>query len=188
MHAYIQWLITVALLVTAPAMAEQADIRKALSRPGHALLIRHADAPGTGDPVDFTLGDCSTQRNLGPAGRAQARRLGDLLRGYGIANRSVYSSRWCRCRETAELLDIGPVEPHDGLNSFFGEHYSEAEIMPLLREFLRDRPLDPPPVLVTHQVNITALTGVYPREGEMIVIAVDETGGVDVIGRIAAPE
>jgi hypothetical protein len=76
------------------------------------------------------------------------------------------------------------VEPLDGLNSFFGDTYGKGEIMPRLHAFLREDALDPPPVLVTHQVNITALTGVFPREGELVVIAVDDDGGVEVIGRI----
>lgn len=165
------------------AGASESDAWRAASQPGHAILMRHANAPGGGDPADFRLGDCSTQRNLDEAGREQARRLGERLRARGVRERSVYTSRWCRCRDTAELLDVGPVRPLDGLNSFFGPQYTREEIMPQLRAFLREQPLDPPPVLVTHQVNITALTGVFPAEGEMVVIAVDD-GEVEVIGRI----
>ena len=164
--------------------ANAADAWDAVSRPGHAVLMPHTNAPGTGDPADFTLGDCSTQRNLDQAGREQARRVGALLREHGVDERPVYTSRWCRCSETAELLDVGPVEPLDGLNSFFGDAYSEEEIMPRLRAFLRTDALDPAPVLVTHQVNITSLTGVFPREGELVVIAVKDDGNVDVVGRI----
>jgi len=164
--------------------ANAADAWAAVSRPGHAVLMRHTNAPGTGDPADFTLGDCSTQRNLDQAGREQARRVGALLREHGVDERPVYTSRWCRCSETAELLDVGPVEPLDGLNSFFGDAYSEEEIMTRLRAFLRTDALDPAPVLVTHQVNITSLTGVFPREGELVVIAVKDDGNVDVVGRI----
>lgn len=176
-------------LLQLPAVAdERAAVWDAVFRPGHAILMRHANAPGTGDPADFTLGDCATQRNLDERGRQQARRVGELLRARGIDARPVYTSRWCRCRETAELLDIGPVEPLDGLNSFFGDAYDEQEIMPRLYAFLREDELDPPPVLVTHQVNITALTGVFPREGELVVIAVNGDGDVDVIGRIRADD
>lgn len=172
------------LLALPTAAADQATAWHAMSRPGHAVLMRHANAPGTGDPVDFTFGDCSTQRNLNNAGREQARRVGAWLREHGIDDRRVYTSRWCRCSETAALLDIGPVEPLDGLNSFFGDAYAEQEVMRRLRAFLREDQLDPPPVLVTHQVNITALTGVFPREGELVVIAVDDDGGVDVVERV----
>lgn len=173
-----------ALLALPPVAADEAATWDAMSRPGHAVLMRHANAPGTGDPAHFTLGDCSTQRNLDEIGRDQARRVGARLRERGVDGRTVYTSRWCRSSETAELLDIGPVEPLDGLNSFFGDEFSEGEIMPQLRAFLREAPLDPPPVLVTHQVNITSLTGVFPREGELVVVAVADDGSVDVIGRV----
>lgn len=178
--------LLIALLYPAASVlaAEEEGLWSALQTPGHALLLRHANAPGTGDPADFALGDCSTQRNLDEEGRRQARRLGARLRERGVQDRTVYTSRWCRCSETAELLDAGPVEPLTGLNSFFGEAFSRDEIMPQLREFLRTNALDPPPVLVTHQVNITSLTGVFPREGEMVVIEVDGDGSVDVVGRI----
>ncbi|WP_070988159.1 histidine phosphatase family protein [Halofilum ochraceum] len=173
-------------LLSVPATADPSSAWEAMSQPGHAILMRHANAPGTGDPADFTLGDCSTQRNLDQTGREQARQTGARLRERGIDGRTVYTSRWCRCTETAELLDIGPVEPLDGLNSFFGDAYTRAEIMPRLRAFLREAALDPPPVLVTHQVNITALTGVFPREGELVVVAVEDDADVRVVGRIPA--
>jgi phosphohistidine phosphatase SixA len=184
----ILWLVLVLALVVPSAAAHAADdIERAwaaLSAPGHALVMRHARAPGTGDPSGFTLGNCSTQRTLDDAGRAQARRIGERLRAHGIDERPVLTSRWCRCRETARLLDVGPVAPLDGLNSFYGDAYKEADVMPMLRAFLRLRPLDPPPVLVTHQVVITALTGEFASEGEMFVVRVADDGSVTVVGRI----
>lgn len=175
---------TLLLLGLAPVAADKTAAWQALSQPGHALLMRHANAPGTGDPADFTLGDCSTQRNLDQRGREQARQLGARLRENGVVDRQVFTSRWCRGRETAELLDVGPVEPLTGLNSFFGDRFTEDEIMPQLRAFLRDNALDPPPVLVTHQVNISALADVFAREGEIMVISVADDGSVEVVGRI----
>ena len=185
MRAVARMVLLVLVAAMVPAQADEAAAWRALSEPGHALLMRHADAPGTGDPDNFALGDCATQRNLGAEGRRQARRIGELLRAHGVVDRPVYTSHWCRCRETAALLDIGPVEPFVGLDSFFGNVHAEDEVMPRLRAFLRERPLDPPPVLVTHQVNITALTGVFPAEGEMVVIAVRDDGTVRVVGRLA---
>ena len=73
-----------------------------------------------GDPEKFALGDCSTQRNLSAAGRAQARAIGGQLKAHGIGQAWVFSSQWCRCLETAELLGLGPVEERAELNSFFG--------------------------------------------------------------------
>lgn len=172
-----------ACLALAAAPAAAASPWDALGRPGTHAIMRHALAPGTGDPPAFRIGDCATQRNLDARGRAQARAIGAAIREAGVSFDRVLTSQWCRCRDTAELLDVGPVRPLDGLNSFFGPQYTREEIMPQLRAFLREQPLDPPPVLVTHQVNITALTGVFPAEGEMVVIAVDD-GEVEVIGRI----
>lgn len=85
----------------------------------HILMIRHALAPGTGDPANFKIGDCSTQRNLDVRGREQARDIGNWLRSNGITSARMYSSQWCRCLETAGLIDLGPVEELPALNSFF---------------------------------------------------------------------
>lgn len=83
---------------------------------GRMLLLRHAHAPGFGDPTQFALGDCATQRNLDAAGRDQARHLGQSLRAAGVTGARTYSSQWCRALETARLLDLGPVEPLPALN------------------------------------------------------------------------
>ena len=99
--------------------AEQGDLAAQIAKPGHIVMMRHALAPGTGDPSNFALGDCATQRNLSEAGRRQARRTGQFLREAGVRAARVLSSQWCRCLETARLLDLGPVEPLPALNSFF---------------------------------------------------------------------
>ena len=90
-----------------------------LAKPGRVLMLRHANAPGIGDPPNFKLEDCSTQRNLDAAGRAQAQALGRRLAQAGVREARVYSSQWCRCLETARLLNLGPVTPQPALNSFF---------------------------------------------------------------------
>jgi hypothetical protein len=107
------------LFPAAAAGADNDDSVQLPGVPGQVLLIRHAEAPGTGDPEDFRLGECSTQRNLSKAGSDQARAVGDWLRDRGVERARVYSSQWCRCLETAELLDLGPVAELPGLNSFF---------------------------------------------------------------------
>ena len=101
------------------AVAEEAALWKALASKGHVALLRHAIAPGTGDPPDFAVGDCSTQRNLSQEGRAQAERIGDRFRDNGIEAARVVSSQWCRCLDTAELLGLGAVEELPPLNSFY---------------------------------------------------------------------
>ncbi|MFC3226363.1 histidine phosphatase family protein [Marinibaculum pumilum] len=163
------------------------DLWVALAQGRAAVVMRHALAPGTGDPAAFDPADCATQRNLDAAGRAQARAIGDAFRAAGIDQARVHSSVWCRCRETAELLDLGPVEVLPALNSFFRDRGRADEQTAALREFLAAREGDGPVVLVTHQVNITALTGVYPSSGELIFVTRDSAAGT--VGRAlpAAP-
>lgn len=155
----------------------------ALQRPGVVVLLRHARAPGTGDPSEFRLGDCATQRNLDAAGREQARRIGDTLRARDFAPDEILTSRWCRCRDTADLLDLGPVEPFPPLDSFFRDRSTaEAQTRAVLAH-LAARPEGTESLLVTHQVNITALTGIYPSSGEAIIAELDETGELTVLAR-----
>lgn len=155
----------------------------ALTQPGAIAVMRHALAPGTGDPAEFTLGDCSTQRNLDARGRAQAETIGDALRARGVSFDRVLTSQWCRCRETAELVAMGEVDAFPALNSFFAQR---AQREPQTRDtlaYLRALPEGESVLLVTHQVNITALTGVYPSSGEIVVGRIG-TGGFDVAGTI----
>jgi phosphohistidine phosphatase SixA len=152
-------------------------------RQGGVAVMRHALAPGTGDPPDFDLESCASQRGLSEEGRAQAQRAGDAFRQHGIAAARVLSSRWCRARETAELLALGPVEVLPDLDSFFGDVATAAEQTRDLRAFIARAPADRPLILVTHQVNITALTGVVPGSGEVVVLE-RAPSGFRVVGRI----
>jgi len=156
----------------------------ALSSGSHVALLRHALAPGTGDPPEFQLGKCKTQRNLSDEGRDQARKIGDLFRENGINEAAIFSSQWCRCLETAKLLNLGSVEELVILNSFFQQYEHRDLQTRMLLEWLQDQDFELPIVLVTHQVNITALTGIYPDSGELVIIHRSNTGNVKVIGTI----
>jgi broad specificity phosphatase PhoE len=145
--------------------------------------MRHADAPGFDDPPGFRLDDCSTQRNLSEAGRRQARAIGARFRERGIQGVPVYSSQWCRSLETARLLGLGEVTPYPALNSFFRDAGLEERRTAGAKELIRGLRGGPSAVLVTHQVNITALTGVHPREGEIVVVRLEGEELV-VVGRI----
>jgi len=158
---------------------------KALKQGGHVALMRHALAPGTGDPAAFRLNDCSTQRNLSKEGREQARRIGQAFRKRNIAIARVLSSRWCRCLETARLLGLGLVEPFPVLDSFFRQRDKGPQQTAALREFLADQGSGPSLVMVTHQVNITALTDIFPRSGEIVVIRPLPEGNLKVLGRLS---
>ena len=143
--------------------------------PGHVILMRHALAPGTGDPSEFTIGDCSTQRNLSDTGREQAVKTGQILRQNGLSdNVDVYTSQWCRCKETARLLDLTGPTVQTALNSFFADFDKEPEqtnaALKWLEGLMEDHTGTSTQILlVTHQVNITALTGIYPASGEAVV-------------------
>jgi phosphohistidine phosphatase SixA len=157
----------------------------ALRAGGHVLIVRHAQTvPGVGDPPGFRLGDCDTQRNLSDAGREQARRLGERLREGGVTVGDVLSSRWCRCLDTARLA-FGRVVPYPPLDSFFGGRATEPAQTADVRERVRAFKGPGTLVLVTHQVNISALTGGYPAMGEGFVLAPGGAAGFTPVGRIA---
>jgi phosphohistidine phosphatase SixA len=179
--------LLVGALLSLPVLAatDQADLLAAL-RDGRALaLMRHATAPGTGDPAGFRLDDCATQRNLSAAGRAQARATGEQLRAAGIAAARVYSSQWCRCLETARLLGLGEVTELPALNTFFGERARAPQQSAALAAFLRARPPGAPLILVPHQVNISGFTGAFMRSGELGGVALPRGEPPEVLGRIA---
>jgi phosphohistidine phosphatase SixA len=174
------------LLAAAPARADEA-LWTALAEGGHVALMRHAHAPGTGDPDDFRLDDCSTQRNLDQTGREQARGTGDAFRQHGVIVGQIFSSQWCRCLETAKLLALGEVYPFPPLNSFFGDRERGPKQTAALRALLANTDAEGPSlVMVTHQVNITALTGIFPGSGEIVVLRLGGPDIFETIGSIAA--
>jgi broad specificity phosphatase PhoE len=178
-------LLLLAFLPAVPAAANEAAWA-ALRAGGTVALVRHARAPGTGDPPAFRLGDCATQRNLSEAGRDQASRLGARFRAEMVPVTEVRSSRWCRALDTANLaFPAVIVTPDAALDSFFGERDAGSAQTRRLRALVENwAGRQPTLVLVTHQVNITALTGMFAAEGEVVVL-LPKSGGFEVAGRIA---
>ncbi len=161
------------------------DFADQIASGGHVLMLRHAYAPGSGDPAGFVLGDCATQRNLNEQGRSQARVIGAWLRARGVAPARVYSSQWCRCLETAKLIGLGPVTELPALNSFFQRPKDREPNLTALRAFMAEQPADGELiVLVTHFVTISGMTGEGVSSGEGVVLKLDGKGGFDAIGRI----
>ncbi|MEM6489126.1 MAG: histidine phosphatase family protein [Pseudomonadota bacterium] len=158
-----------------------------LAEPRTHALMRHALAPGSGDPADFSLDDCATQRNLSDLGRAQARRAGDMLRASGMAIDAVWSSAWCRCRETAELMALGPVETVTALNSFSRARHTRPARLRGTREALAALPDARTVLMVSHNVNIEALTGTRPINGEIQVVRVAAGGRLALLARVEVP-
>ena len=170
-----------------PAVAMASDTSAAWTEfaQGKAIaMMRHALAPGIGDPDNFAVDDCATQRNLSDRGRDQARRIGEVFRQNGIDKATVWSSAWCRCLETARLLELGAVSQVDAVNSFFRQRRLGERQTDALRQLLRERTDSGPLILVTHQVNITALTDVFPESGEIVFFRVGDDERIDVIGRV----
>ena len=171
------------------AMAETDPDRSAMfermKTGGHILMIRHALAPGNGDPANFQIGDCSTQRNLDGRGREQATAIGKMLQSKGIASARVYSSQWCRCYETAELLALGPVAELPALNSFFELTQNREPNLKALRKFIAEQPPDGRLViLVTHFVTVSAITGEGISSGEGVLFKLNKNAPYEVVGRV----
>ena len=189
------------MLWAAVSTAQPDDPALELARsrdPGIVTLLRHANAPGVGDPAGFSLDDCATQRNLSEQGRIEARRLGAALRAVGVRDADVRSSQWCRCLETARLLGVGPVLPASYLNSFFhlrqgyggqaaGQGDEATSTRALRAAVLQKLDSRRPTFFVTHQVNITALTGIVPAEGEAVFVRATAAGTIEVVGRARLP-
>lgn len=146
--------------------------------------MRHAYAPGNGDPPGFKLDDCATQRNLNDEGRAQARATGEAIRKRDIRIDNVISSPWCRCKETAALLDFGPVETKPWLMSLHAAPSQETPRTDALKAYLAQIPKDKKLFVVTHQFNIRALVGRPTDSGAMVVVEPTPAGGVRYLGSI----
>ncbi len=173
------------LLLWAPTAAANDEALWSLLRDGgKVVLMRHAVTdPGAGDPPGFTLEDCATQRNLSAAGREDARRVGDVFRARGVPVARVLSSRWCRCLETARLA-FGRVESWPALDSIFAERSRESEQTTAVRALIGEHRTGGNLILVTHGVNIAALTGIVPAQGEMIVLTPKGRDGFRIAGRL----
>lgn len=171
--------------IFSPAHAgDEAKLWTALRDGSAFAIMRHALAPGTGDPDKFKIGDCSTQRNLSETGRKQARAIGDRFRRNGIEKAQVFTSQWCRCRETAELLELGPVTELPSLNSFFQNFERREPQTNALRNWLKDNRPKGTVILSTHQVSISALTRQFTSSGEIVVISTASDGNLSVLGSI----
>ena len=176
--------LTIALLLGSAGGGSADNLWSALKSGDHLVLVRHALASGYGDPDNFDLESCETQRNLNNKGRYQSKKIGDLFRSNGIDKAAVYSSQWCRCLDTAKLLDIGEVSGLPSLNSFFEHFEREKSQTEKTIKWIQKAPLDIPTVLVSHQVNISALTGYSPASGEIVFLRRSSDGSISVIGSI----
>lgn len=180
------WLLLLALLPVPTAWASDANLAASLKQPGHVLMLRHALALGIGDPPDFTLGDCASQRNPSTEGRAQAKAAGEWLRRQGIKQARIYSSQWCRCLDTARLLDLGPVTEMPELNNVFThpQNRTARPVCASLTSSSSGSPDGPLIILVTHNRNIYHLTGINTGSGEGVLLKLNPGQAPGVTGRV----
>ena len=133
------------------------------------IFMRHALAPGNGDPSNFKIDDCSTQRNLDTNGIRQSQIIGESFKRFGIRFTKIFSSFWCRCIDTAMNMEVGEFKTHVGLNSFYEKHADRETTLKKLNNLIKSfNKLDGPYLLVTHYVNILAFTGLSTSSGGMV--------------------
>ncbi|KQT07593.1 histidine phosphatase family protein [Ramlibacter sp. Leaf400] len=178
-------LLSAACIALAAGVAAAADAWSELAKPGAIVLFRHATAPGVGDPPNFRPNECATQRNLSEQGRAQARRLGEQFRQRGIAVGAVLTSEWCRTRETARLAFGDKIRDEPAFNSFFGQGAQERDAQTeRARRVLREWKGPGVLVVVTHQVNISALTGHGAMSAEGVVVQPTAEGPLRILANV----
>lgn len=170
-------------LAALPASATEAGWAL-LRNGGQIVLLRHAAAPGTGDPASFDIGKCSTQRNLSDRGKQQAEKIGALIAARAGDPERVLTSRYCRARDTARIaFEDSPIEEDPALDPLPSDESAakkaDEKVLEELRAFSGSGNL----VLVTHLENIRALTGVSPREGEAVIVQPTDNG-LRVLARI----
>ena len=172
-HRQLCWFFVICMvpLQVLQAQTQVISLKDALETRGTVIFFRHALAPGFGDPTNFKVDDCLTQRNLDIRGREQAKRIGGAFKVLDFATDTVHSSPWCRCLETARLMDIGPVESFDGLSSFFEGHVDRQATLKLLSDKLLtiSNRNEAPAIMITHQVVIRAITRLVTSSGEAIL-------------------
>ncbi|WP_413167726.1 histidine phosphatase family protein [Capilliphycus salinus ALCB114379] len=153
---------------------------------GYVVAMRHAQTvAGTGDPPGFELDNCATQRNLSQAGREQATRIGQIFRARQIPIHQVLSSQYCRCLETAELLNLGEVEQFPALNSTFEDRTNETEqIAQTRQQIVNHQNTSGVLIMVSHWANIQALTGVGLSQADSVVVKANSQGELEIVGQI----
>lgn len=179
MHVKKITFLTLGLLIA--LWAQASELSEKLQTSDYVLLMRHTLAPGVGDPAGYTLQDCKTQRNLSAEGRQQALVVGQWLRKQGVTWAEVHSSAWCRCKETAELLNFGGFKVAAPLASFFDEMHQAKARTQALEQFIAEKlntKGNKALILVTHHVNIHAFMGENIASGDMVLAQVDAQGKI----------
>lgn len=175
-YIFINISIITALSLGAFADNQREKVTSLMKENGYLLMIRHAKAPGFGDPSNIKIGDCSTQRNLNNEGRLQASKIGEVLKQNNIQASAIFSSQWCRCLETAKLLDMGEVKELPSLNSFYEKTQNKERHLKALKSFINSQGTNKKLIImVTHEVTISAISGQYVSSGDGVLLKLNDT-------------
>ena len=164
-------LLVIFISINFPVKADlNQNLNEQLKNGGNLIFIRHAYAPGGGDPDNFLISDCSTQRNLSMEGINQSKKIGQFFKNNDISIDKVLSSEWCRCKDTAKVA-FTKFETKKFLNSFFSPQFAKNKNQQIkdLKEYLNNWQSDKNLVLVTHYVLITELLNYSPSSGEIVI-------------------
>ena len=168
---FIKFLLLIFITINSPVKADlNQNMIYELKQGGKLIFIRHAYAPGGGDPINFDINKCSTQRNLSDSGRKQASEIGSFFKKNNIQVNKVYSSEWCRCKETA-LFAFNEFETKNFLNSFFSSKFAQNKDsqMVKLKEFINNWDGKNNVIFVTHYVVISEILNYAPSSGEIVI-------------------
>ena len=176
---FISFLILLSLFLN-KAFANS-EILNSLKEGNKIVFIRHALAPGNGDPDNFVINDCSTQRNLSKTGVEQSKKIGNFFRKNKIKIDAVLSSEWCRCKDTA-FYAFENFITFDALNSFYDPKFSKNEELQIvnLKKLIESWESDKNLILITHFVVISSLLKTSSSSGEIIVVNKE----LEILGRM----
>ena len=168
---FIKFLLLIFITINSPVKADlNQNMIYELKQGGKLIFIRHAYAPGGGDPINFDINNCNTQRNLSDSGRNQASEIGSFFKNNNILVDKVYSSEWCRCKETA-LIAFKEFETKNFLNSFFSSKFTKNKDSQIekLKEFINNWDGKNNVIFVTHYVVISEILNYAPSSGEIVI-------------------
>ncbi len=162
-------LIIISLTISNQVLSED-KILESLKEGGKIIFIRHAYAPGGGDPQNFNINDCSTQRNLSDEGINQSKLIGEFFKNNKIKIGKVLSSEWCRCKDTAKFA-FNDFETFDALNSFFSAKFAKNEKKQIkdLKNYIKNWKSNKNLILVTHYVVISSILNIAVGSGEIVI-------------------
>ena len=162
-------IIFISLITTVKADLNKKLINQ-LEEGGKLIFIRHAYAPGSGDPDNFNLNDCSTQRNLSKEGQRQAEYIGEFFKNNKVKIDKVLSSEWCRCKETA-VIAFSDYKTESFLNSFFSDKFRKNKDLQIknLKSYIDKWDKKKNLIFVTHYVVILEILDYAPSSGEIVI-------------------